>query len=271
MPDRHAPSDPTTDLFSTVRSLARRSTRDKTGRYWFEGVRHFVQACDAGTRLEAVVTCPKLLKSHVAEVLIRRAKQRGVPVRRVGPEQFREVSTADRACGVGAIAVPHWTPLDRADPAAGVGWLVIEHVRSPGNLGTILRTAEAVGVGGVVFAGPSCDPFAAATVRASMGGLFPLRLCRASHAAVADWAAAAGMTLVGLSPDATTRWDRLADAAPPGRPVAVVLGGERRGLSERSRSLCDVSVSLPMSGTADSLNVSVAAGVMLYELQRRGT
>lgn len=265
MDRRDDPGPSRDELFHFVRSLRDRPARDSHGRYWLEGVKQFVRACDAGVRLDTVVYCPKLLKSRAAEVLVRKSGRGGARRVRVTPEEFRRIATLGRACGVGAVAVPHWSPLEAVPADGGLGWLVIEDVRSPGNLGTILRTAEAVGVTGVLFAGPGGDPFAPAVVRASMGGLFGLTLCRASHARVAAWVRDAGVRAVGLSPEGETDWDAL----PRDRPVAVVLGGERAGLSEASRSLCETAVRLPMVGGADSLNVSVAAGVMLYELVRR--
>lgn len=142
---------------------------------------------------------------------------------------------------------------------------MIERLRSPGNLGTILRTAEACGVAGIIFVGPECDPFDPAVVRASMGGIFHLRLIRTSPAELIGWALAQRLQLVGLSPDAERLWTDLPSAG----PVALVIGEERGGLSASLRSLTHTTVRLPMRGRADSLNVGVAAGVMMYELIRR--
>jgi TrmH family RNA methyltransferase len=220
---------------------------------------------------------------------------------RVSPEQFRRISTAEHASGIGAIVRQHWTPLTQANPRAGLGWLVVERIRSPGNLGTILRTAEACGAGGAIFIraahleGDSpilppvtrngatssprgkigtvpdhcdplgCDPFDPAVLRGSMGGLLHLKLVRATHEEVARWANRHDVQLVGLSPSAARLWTEL----PRGRPTALVIGEERSGLSPHQQSLCHTTVRLPMSGTADSLNVAIATGVVLYELVRR--
>jgi TrmH family RNA methyltransferase len=144
--------------------------------------------------------------------------------------------------------------------------LVIDDIRSPGNLGTILRTAEATGVAGVIFLNARCDPFDPVAVRSSMGGLFHLQLTRATHAEVRRWADAHDVRLVGLTPDARCLWTE-APAAPGG--TALVIGEERHGLSAPAREMCHDTVRLPMTGRADSLNVGVATGVMLYELVRR--
>ncbi|HEV7281814.1 MAG TPA: RNA methyltransferase [Pirellulaceae bacterium] len=141
----------------------------------------------------------------------------------------------------------------------------MEQIRSPGNLGTILRTAEAVGASGIIFLDRSCDPFDPAVVRASMGGIVGLALVRASFPQLESWAVKRRIQFDGLSPDGQRLWTEL----PSTKGVALVVGEERSGLSERLRSLCHSIVRLPLTGSADSLNVAVATGVMLYELVRR--
>ena len=250
-----------------MRSLARRSVRESTGRFWLEGIRQFVQACDARVPIETIVYSRVLLKSDLAEMLVRRQGAAGVRRVAVTPEQFRTVCTTERASGIGAIARQSWTPLASFTVAGGRHVLVVENIRSPGNLGTILRTAEATGLAGVVFLSPSCDPFDPVVVRASMGGLFHLRLTRAAHDQFRRWAAVNGVDVVGLSPDSPRLWTELEIGA---GPVAILVGEERAGVTARGRAMCGQTVRLPMAGRADSLNVGVATGVMLYELVRRG-
>jgi TrmH family RNA methyltransferase len=256
-------------LLARVRALAHRRARDNSRQFWVEGIRQFVQAFDAHAPFDTVVYSPVLLKSSLAEMLSRRLAARGVRRVTVTPEQFRSVSIAERASGIGAIVRQHWTPLSGvvAGVAPGDVRLVFEDIRSPGNLGTILRTAEATGVAGAMFLSPGCDPFDPAVVRASMGGMFHLALTRTTHAHLRRWADANGVTLVGLSPDAPRLWTDLPSG---GSRVALMIGEERQGLTSHGRAVCHELVRLPMSGRADSLNVGVAAGVMMYEMVRRG-
>lgn len=252
-------------VLSRIRALADRQARDAEGCFWIEGIRNFVQACDAKLTFQTVLHSPVLLKSSLAEMLVRRLIAAGIPRVRVAPEQFRSVSTAASASGIGAIVRQHWTALESARPSRGLCWLILESLRSPGNLGTILRTAEACGAGGVIFLGDRCDPFDPAVVRASMSGIFHLQLIRTTHECLRGWARAHGIQLVGLAPNATRLWTELPAAARTG----LIIGGERAGLSPRLLELCNEAVRLPMSGRADSLNVAVAAGVMMYEMVRR--
>jgi TrmH family RNA methyltransferase len=215
--------------------------------------------------VDTVVHCPILLKSAFAQKLVRRLSAAGVRKVRVTPEQFRSICTTARASGIGAIVRQNWMPLAEADPAHGLCWIIAEAIRSPGNLGSILRTADACSVGGIIFVGPQCDPFEPTVLRASMGGICHLPLVRTTHAELDRWTKAHGVQLVGLSPEA----DRLWTETPGTGPLGLVIGEEREGLSPRLRSLCHTFVSLPMASQADSLNVGVATGVMLYELIRR--
>jgi TrmH family RNA methyltransferase len=257
------PAAPVPQVLARIRALAHWKVRESTGSFWVEGVRQFVQAFDASYPFDTVVFSRRLLKSDLAEMLVRRLGARGVRRVAVTPEQFRSVSMTERASGIGAVVRQRWTPL--GDVPVDRPLLVIESLRSAGNLGTILRTAEATGAGAVVFLTATCDPFAPAVVRASMGGIFHLRLVRTGYAHFATWAAARGVAVVGLSPEAPRPWTELDSAG----PVAVVIGEGRGGLTPAGTALCGQMVRLPMCGRADSLNVGVAAGVMLYELVRR--
>jgi len=249
-----------------VRGLQRsRGAREASGKFWIEGIRQFIQAFEAGIRFETVVVSRILLKSRLVEAMIAGLATRGVCVARISPEAFRAISIADRASGIGAIVKPHWRPLENCQAMRGLCWLVIEHLRSAGNLGTILRTAEATGAGGIIFISRECDPFEPSVVRASMGGIFHLQLARATHRQLRRWSAANGVLLVALSPNAQGIWTDL----PPHRPMAILIGEERKGLSQEAQEMAHALVRLPMCGRADSLNVGVATGVMLYELVRR--
>ena len=252
-------------VLARARGLAEAGRRRAEGCFWAEGVRNFVQAFDAGWPVETVVVSPVLLQSDLADMLLRRLKRAGVRRVKVTPEEFRSVSQAERASGIGAILRQRWTPLEHLNPRRGLCLLAVEEIRSPGNLGTILRTAEACGVGGVIFLGPATDPFHPAVVRASMGGLLHLPLVRTSVARFREWAGYHEAHVVGLSPEGKCLWTHITER----RPVVLVLGEERHGLSPALRGACDQFVHLPMSGNADSLNVSVAAGVVMYELVRR--
>src|SRR5215471_5528154 len=230
------------DALARVVALRSRPARDATGRYYVEGLRQVFSALDAELPIDLLLYCEALAPT-IAQRRVRLARRAGARVVRVTPEQFRCVSIAPRASGVGAIVRQHWSSIDDADPDAGLCWIAVGASRSAGNLGTLLRTAEAAGA----------------------GGIFGLRLVRAGHDELAAWAARNGCNVIGAAPRAAIRYTE----AGVRQPIVVLFGEERGGLTERELRLCTQVVSIPMVGRADSLNLGVAAGIVLFDVLRR--
>jgi len=153
------------------------------------------------------------------------------------------------------------TPLEALDPRAAACWLALEQVRDPGNLGTIVRTADAAGCGGVILVGDCCDPFSLEAVRATMGSIFAVPIAKATTAQFLDWRRAWPGSVVGTLLSASVDY-RSADYR---RPSLILMGAEQSGLTPALAAACDVAVKIPMRGRADSLNLSVATGLMIYE------
>jgi len=142
---------------------------------------------DGGYVVESLVQSEILLQNPYAHQRIRLARSVGVPSIRLSPEQFRRVSATARASGIGAVARQRWAPLELVDPGDGLCWIATRYLRSAGNLGTILRTAEATGTTGLIVLGNELDPFDRAVIRASMGSLFGLKLSRTCVEAFSAW------------------------------------------------------------------------------------
>lgn len=154
------------------------------------------------------------------------------------------------------------TALDALDRSGAGIWLVAERLRDPGNLGTILRTGDAVGTGGLILIGDCVDPFSVEAVRASMGALFTVPVVRCDWEAFLTWLRAGPGMLVGLS--LQTKHDYRAPSYPA--PTFLLTGNEAQGLPEEYEAACDLLVKLPMLGKADSLNAAVATAVMAYQV-----
>jgi TrmH family RNA methyltransferase len=154
------------------------------------------------------------------------------------------------------------TALDALDRNASPIWLVAQEIRDPGNLGTMLRTGDAVGAGGLILLDDCTDPFSVESVRASMGALFTQHIARANGADFLAWLRAGPGQLVGTSLQTET------DYQTPGYapPVFILTGNEARGLPDDYEAACDLLVRMPMMGKADSLNAAVATAVMAYEV-----
>jgi len=250
-----------------ARGLRRRAEREASGLCLVEGVRVVVEAVDQGAAVEELLFAPELLRSDVALEAIGRLRAEGVPVVEVSAEVFESISSRKGPQGIAAVIRQGWTNLDAADPAEGLGWVALVAVQDPGNLGSVLRTCDAVGAAGVILLGDTADPFDPSAIRASTGAVFSRRLVRATLDHFADWRRAMHARLVGASDRAS------ADYRSPvyGPPLVLLMGGEQKGLDGSAVALCDAVVSIPMLGACDSLNLAVATGVILYEaLDQRG-
>ncbi|HET7035060.1 MAG TPA: RNA methyltransferase [Thermomicrobiaceae bacterium] len=245
-----------------IRKLRLRGERERAGCFFVEGVRQVAEAVQLGAPLDELIVAPELLRSPFARELVADATERGVPVLEVSPEVFRSLSLKEHPQGLAAVVRQRWAALDEIAPRAGLCWLALEAVADPGNLGTILRTAEAVGAGGVILLGPSTDPYDPTAVRASTGAVFSQPLVRATLAAFAAWAGRHGLQVAGASPAAALDYA----GAPYQRPLVLLLGSERQGLSPDGLAICDLLVRIPMAGRSDSLNLAVATGIVLYEI-----
>ena len=253
--------------FQSVHALASRSERDRTGQFFVEGLRFVAQAA-AHHAIEAVLVVPKTLDHPFGLRLRRQLQSQGVPIWEVTPELFLRLSRAEEPQWIGAVARQRWERLDRTPPSPGLCWVALDNVRSPGNLGTILRTGEAVGASGFLLIGESVDPYDPACVRATMGAIFGQRFVRTTPRELSTWKHTSGCQLVGTSPHAKRDYREV--AYPPS--TILFMGGERKGLSPEMQGLCNVNVRIPMVGVGDSLNLAVATAVMLYEVfgQRSG-
>jgi RNA methyltransferase, TrmH family len=260
-------TSPANERVKSIRKLHERKTRQESGLFYIEGLRIVAEAVEMGARIETLVAAPDLLRSEFGQHLLEDQRGRGVEVLEVTSEIFERISLKEGPQGLSAVVRQNWLPLEQARPEPGYTWVALDSVADPGNLGTILRTHDAVGGRGVILLDQSTDPYDPSAVRGSMGALFSQKLVRASFAAFADWKRQTSAQVIGTSDKAKV--DYHAYPYPPA-PV-LLMGSERQGLQEHYLAICDEVVSIPMLGKSDSLNLAVATAVVLYEIlnQRR--
>lgn len=254
-----------------VRRLARRR-RDRAGERAFlvEGPHAVAAALDAGATLDDLLYEPA--PDHDAEVaeLVERARSAGVAVAALVPGTLARVTDAVTPQAVVAVAAWCDVPIDEVVAGAtapGAGPVVVLHdVRDPGNVGTLVRTAEAAGASGVVVAGTSADVFGPKAVRSSAGAVFHVRLTVAPEPSAAlESLTTAGTRVIATAADAPTRHE---DADLTG-PIALVLGNEAEGLPDEVLVRVDERVAIPIEGRAESLNVAAAGAVLCFEAARQ--
>jgi TrmH family RNA methyltransferase len=260
--------------------LRDRRARDEAGLFLVEGFREVKRALEAGVKLRELYSGPDWFLGGNEPALIDAAQRAGAQVFELSKEAFAKVSYRDRPDGLLAVA-PQWQrTLADLDKTVGralrptVGdkprptdpfFLVVEAIEKPGNLGTILRGADAAGVDAVIVCDPVTDIFNPNVVRSSTGVLFSVPVVVADGAAVRTWLRARGIRAAATTPTASALYT---DADLRG-PLAIVMGSEQYGLSEFWLKESDLLVRIPMAGQADSLNVAMAAIITLFEAVRQ--
>lgn len=263
-----SPANPRVKRLVRLRS---RRHRDREGVFLIEGFRELEKAAGAGVEVDELYVCEDLFLGENEPALAERLIAAGARLFRLAEEPFRKAAYRDRPEGLLATA-PHFPTGLNALRERGAGdgpepelMLVAEGIEKPGNLGTMLRTADAAGAQAVIAADPRTDLFNPNVVRSSLGSLFTVPTAVASAAAVADWLRRRGVTPVLASPRAPApHWE--ADLR---RPTAIVIGSEQLGLSPIWRKRGYPEARIPMTGAADSLNAAAAAGILLFEAVRQ--
>lgn len=249
-----------------ARALRQRKQRDETGLFLVEGIHHVGEALAAGAQVEYLCYAPELLVSPFAQQLIEQQSARGLACYAVTPEIFASLAEKENPQGLLAVVhQPHLT-LDHLTPQHFSLGVALVAPQDPGNVGTILRTIDAVGASGLLLLNSSVDPYHPSAVRASMGALFWHPVVSASFAEFAQWAKQHSYHLYGSSAHASVDY-RSADYSV--RPIILLLGSEREGLSADQTAICEQVIRLPMKGHVSSLNLAVAAGIMLYAMENR--
>ena len=247
-------------LVKQARGLRDKKGRRAEGRFLAEGLRILTEAREAGILPECLFFSQA---SHpLLEALIAETEAAGGEAIETGADILHKISGKDNPQAVLGVYRQFDTALERIDRNAAPLWLVAQALRDPGNLGTILRTGDAVGAGGLILIDDCADPFSVEAVRASMGALFTQRIAAARWEDFLAWLRGGPGQLVGASLNAATDYQ---DARYE-RPTFLLVGNESQGLPRAYEEACDLLVKIPMLGKADSLNAAVAAAVMAYEV-----
>ena len=253
----------TNERVKAIRALDMRKTRRETGLFVAEGTSILETAREAGFEApHTIVYQAGSAASLVARLLIRWGLEAGGDVLEVSEAVLSKLSSKDNPQSMLGVFRQAWGTLPR-DPAPGDTWLALEEIRDPGNLGTVIRTADAVGARGIILIGNTCDPYSREAVRATMGSVFAVPLVKVTAEAFLAWRASWPGDVVGLHLDAREDFRH----APYRAPVLLVMGSEGPGLSEALTQSCSRLVKIPMAGKLDSLNLAVATALALYQIR----
>jgi TrmH family RNA methyltransferase len=246
-----------------LRSLRDKKARREEGLYLAEGLRIIAEARDSGRLPEIIAFSAEGARHPLAAEIIAEAEAVGADAIETTPDILSKMSGKDNPqLLLGAYRQPE-TSLERIDRSKADLWIVAQALRDPGNLGTILRTGDAVGAGGMILVDDCVDPFSVEAVRASMGALFTQDIATARWEEFIAWLRAGEGQLVGTSLKATGDYLE----AKYDKPCFLLIGNEQQGLPADYEAECDLLVKIPMAGRADSLNAAMATAVMAFAIR----
>ena len=245
-----------------IRKLEHKKFRREAGEFFIEGLRTVGEAVQTGAPIQSLVVAPDLLVSEFGQSLLQAPATQAVERIEVSTEIYEKLAHKEGPQGIGAIVRQDWQTINEIEVQPDDLWVALDEIADPGNLGTIMRTADGVGGPGIILIGDSTDPYDPSAVKASMGAIFSLKIVKASWHAFLSWQQKAKMMLVGTSDHATADYQAIAYQ----RPLTLLMGSERHGLPQEMEAACHEIARIPMEGRSDSLNLAIATAVMLYEI-----
>ncbi|MET0545669.1 MAG: RNA methyltransferase, partial [Caulobacterales bacterium] len=252
-------------LVKALKSLHEKKGRAESGLFLAEGARLIAEAAECNWYPDTAIFTADAAERPKTKALLHQLADHGVRLLQASPRAMSQIARRDNPQTVIGAFRQKLAPLDQLSLREGQSAVALQAVRDPGNLGTIIRTCDAVGAKGVILIDDCCDPFSVEAVRATMGSLFAVPIVKASFADAHAWAKRQNATLVGAALGATGRFN---ESIYGGRTL-LLMGNEQAGLPDQMKQACDAVVEIPMQGRADSLNLAVSTAVMLYEIWRQ--
>lgn len=252
-------------IVKDIKALALKKFRDQQNAFLAEGLKLVIDALDLGWTIKTLIFAKSALGNPAVEKVAARTVAAGGLVLEVSEKVLSAITRRDNPQMVVGVFTQRYLPLKDIRPTRDEVWVALDRIRDPGNLGTVIRTADAVGASGVILVGETTDPFSIETVRATMGSIFAVPVAKASQDAFLAWrkgfpGLVAGTHLKGAVDYRSIEYSR--------KPVLLLMGNEQQGLPDSLADACDRLVRIPQAGRADSLNLAVATGVMLFEIRR---
>lgn len=245
--------------------MGSKKAREESGTFIAEGLKLVIDAVELGWVIRTLIYAKAAKGKPLVEKIAAKTVASGGLVLEVSEKVMSSIVRRDNPQMVAGVFEQRWKPLSDIRPREGETYVALDRVRDPGNLGTIIRTADAAGASGVILVGDSTDPFGVETVRATMGSVFAVPVSRASVDEFLAWRKGADVRIVATHLAGSVDY-RTVDYKK--KPSVLLMGNEQSGLPEDLASKADARVRIPQQGRADSLNLAVATAVMLYEARR---
>lgn len=252
-------------IIKDLKALSLKKARDETKTFMAEGLKLVIDALELGWTIRTLVYSKAAKGKPMVEKVAARTIASGGLVLEVSEKVMTSVTRRENPQMVAGVFDQRWKALKDVRPSGSQTWVALDRVRDPGNLGTIIRTADAAGASGVILVGDCTDPFSLETVRATMGSLFAVPLVKTTPADFLRWKKDSGARLVATHLAGAVDYRTIDYRS---KPVVLMMGNEQSGLPDDLAAAADALARIPQVGLADSLNLAVATGVMLFEVRR---
>ncbi len=252
-------------IIKAIKGLHQKKNRETEGLFLAEGLKLVTDALLNSWQMKTLIYAKNISDQKQLQDIALKARAKGTDILEVSEKVLGSITRRDNPQMVVGIFHQNWTPLNKITPTNIDLWIALDRVRDPGNLGTIIRTADCAGAKGVLLIGNTTDPWSLEATRATMGSIFNIKLARCSSEEFINWRKNWSGLLVGTHLEGAVDYRSVNYQ---NQPVMVLMGNEQQGLSEEMVELCTQKVIIPMSGKADSLNLAIATAIMAFEVKR---
>lgn len=250
------------ELIKSIRKFREKKFRVETGLAYIEGIKLVIDALDQGVTIDKMLISDSFSNTEKRNDIYARVSAPDIESVIVSDEVFQSFSSKENPQGIAAIIRQKWLSFKTLENQFSGLWVGLWEVADPGNLGSIMRTSDAVGAKGIVLIGNCTDPYDPGAIRGSMGAIFANSLVKSDMNTFVNWVSSRGITAIATADSAKTHYREV------GYPcdMILVMGSERQGLPPEIINTCRDAVQIPMAGISDSLNLAVATGIVLYEI-----
>ena len=252
-------------IIKDIKTLSQKKVRDETGTFMAEGLKLVIDALELGWTIRTLVYAIEAKGKPLVEQVSAASLAQGALVLEVSEKVMASVTRRENPQMVVGIFETRWTDLKSITPKKDETYIALDRVRDPGNLGTIIRTADAAGASGIILVGETTDPFSLETVRATMGSVFAMPVARATVGEFLTWQESSGANVIGTHLEGSVDYRTIDYTS---KPVVILMGNEQQGLPPQLSSKANALARIPQTGRADSLNLAVATAVILFEARR---
>lgn len=252
-------------IIKDIKSLTQKKNRDASNKFIAEGLKLVIDAIDSGWEIEILIYAKAAAQKEIVQKTAAKVVANSGLVLEVTEKVLTSITRRDNPQMVVGVFKQRFSDLDKLKPESGDTFIALDRVRDPGNLGTIIRTADAAGIKGVILVGATTDAFSIETVRATMGSIFALPILKCDVDTFLSWQNAHDISVIGSHLKGSVDYRTIDYKS---KPTVLLMGNEQAGLPDELASKCDQLARIPQVGDADSLNLAIATALMIYEARR---